>query len=99
MPDPHGDTQEQLIDHLTEARALVRRGTRTCGRQGEAASVRDQPETEATVREIRDRLEEHAGALERRLSDLGHTADGRQDQVGGSPESTGRASEVLEEDQ
>ena len=95
MPNTDGGAREQLVEQLTELHRLVRLGARASGRQGEDSTVRSYPEAEASVQEMRGRLEEHAEALGRRLSALGHTPDGRADGADGPPENPARPSEAL----
>jgi hypothetical protein len=99
MLNTDGSAREQLVEQLTELHRLVRLGARAAGRQGEDSSVRSYPETESSLQEMRGRLEEHAGALGRRLSDLGHTPDGRFDGADGPPENPERPSQALGGDQ
>ena len=99
MSNADGGGPEQLVEQLTELHRLVRLGARASGRQGEDSTVRSYPETETSVQEMRGRLEEHADALGRRLSELGHTPDGRVDGTDGPPENPARPSDALAGDQ
>ena len=99
MRETDGSAREQLIDQLTEVHRLVCLGARASGHQLEDGPVQASVDTASTVHDMRDRLEEHTDALERRLSALGHRVGDRIEGTDEPRESPAQASVVLDQDQ